>query len=136
MTQDHILRQDTRGRVVVTAQRREGLLAQFDQSGMSGIQFAKLAGVKYSTLAYWLQQRRKRQKGALTTSPSAPRGEPGPEVRWLEAVVAGEEKANEPATVSALVMHGPGGVWWKVENEDQARLAAVVLRHLGTASAC
>jgi hypothetical protein len=101
MTQDHILRQDTRGRVVVTAERREGLLAQFDQSGMSGIQFAKLAGVKYSTLAYWLQQRRKRQKGALTTPLSAPRGELGPEVRWLEAVVAGEEKANEPATVSA-----------------------------------
>jgi hypothetical protein len=133
MTQDHILRQDTRGRVVVTAERREGLLAQFDQSGMSGIQFAKLAGVKYSTLAYWLQQRRKRQKGALTTPPSAPRGEPGPEVRWLEAVVAGEEKASEPVTVSALVMHGPGGVWWKIEGEDQSRLAAVVLRHLGGA---
>ena len=136
MTQDHILRKDTRGRVVVTAERRAGLLAQFDASGISGIQFAKLAGVKYTTLAYWLQQRRKRLKGTLAAAPSAPRGEPGPEVRWLEAVVAGEEKGNEPATVFALVMHGPGGVWWKVENEDQARWTAVVLRHLGVTPAC
>jgi lambda repressor-like predicted transcriptional regulator len=66
MTQDYILRKDTRGRVVVTAERRAGLLAQFDQSGISGIQFAKLAGVKYSTLASWLQQRRKRQRGMAT----------------------------------------------------------------------
>jgi hypothetical protein len=133
MTQDHILRKDTRGRVVVTAERRAGLLAQFDQSGISGIQFAKLAGVKYSTLAYWLQQRRKGQKGTLTTPPSAPRGEPGPEVRWLEAVVAGEDKSSacEQTPQPALVMHGPGGVCWKIEGEDQARLAAAVLRHLG-----
>ena len=138
MTQDHILRKDTRGRVVVTAERRAALLEEFDQSGISGIQFAKLAGVKYTTLAYWLQQRRKRLKGTITNQPSPPRGEPGPEVRWLEAVVAGEEKPApaEGTASAAVVMHGPGGVWWKVENEDQARLAAVVLRHLGTASAC
>ena len=133
MTQDHILRKDTRGRVVVTAERRAALLAQFDQSGMSGIQFAKLAGVKYTTLAYWLQQRRKRQKGTLPAQEMPERGEPGPEVRWLEAVVAGEEKSSpgETAAKTALVMHGPGGVWWKIEGEDQARMAAVVLRHLG-----
>jgi hypothetical protein len=104
MTQDHILRKDTRGRVVVTAERRAGLLEEFDRSGISGMQFAELSGVKYTTLAYWLQQRRKRQKGTLATSPS--RGEPGPEVRWLEAVVAGEEKSSsqEPAVKTALVM--------------------------------
>jgi len=138
MTQDHILRKDTRGRVVVTGERRAALLEEFDQSGISGIQFAKLAGVKYTTLAYWLQQRRKRLKGTITNQPSPPRGEPGPEVRWLEAVVAGEQKppdGEQPAT-SSLVMHGPGGVWWKIEHEDQARLAGVVLRHLGTSSAC
>jgi hypothetical protein len=107
------------------------LLAQFDQSGISGIQFAKLAGVKYSTLAYWLQQRRKKQNGAAQVT--SPRGEPGPEVRWLEAVVAGEQKSSpvEATATTALVMHGPGGVWWKVEQEGQARLTAEVLRHLG-----
>ena len=136
MTQDHILRKDTRGRVVVTAERRVGLLAQFDQSGISGIQFAKLAGINYSTLASWLQQRRKRQKG---TAPETPlKGESGPEVRWLAAVVAGEEKPSpvEAATKTALVMHGPGGVWWKIEDEPQARLAAVMLRHLEAQATC
>jgi hypothetical protein len=133
MTQDHILRKDTRGRVVVTAERRAGLLAQFDQSGVSGVQFAKVAGVKYSTLAYWLQQRRKKQEGAVQVTP--PRGEPGPEVRWLEAVVEnGNKPADEKVTkTEALVVHGPGGVWWKIEHEDQARWAAMVLRHLGAA---
>jgi transposase-like protein len=138
MTQDHILRKDTRGRVVVTAERREGLLAQFDQSGISGIQFAKLSGINYSTLASWLQQRRKRQRGRPTAPATPPRGEPGPEVRWLEAVVAGEEKPYpvEAATKATLVMHGPGGVWWKIEDESQARLAAVMLRHLEAQAAC
>ena len=100
MTQDHILRKDTRGRVVVTAERRAGLLAQFDQSGITGIQFAKLAGVKYTTLAYWLQQRRKKQKGA--TQATLPEGEPGPEVRWLEAVVeSGSKPADEEGKKTA-----------------------------------
>jgi hypothetical protein len=135
MTQDHILRKDTRGRVVVTAERRAGLLAQFDQSGISGIQFAKLAGVKYTTLAYWLQQRRKKQKAMTTAQATPPRGEPGPEVRWLEAVLeSGSKPADEGVKKpEALVIHGPGGVWWKIEHEDQARWAAMVLRHLGAA---
>jgi hypothetical protein len=135
MTQDHILRKDTRGRVVVTAERRAGLLAQFDASGISGIQFAKLAGINYSTLASWLQQRRKKQKAISPTPAPEPRGEPGPEVRWLEAVVAGDEKSSSQKTAAqtALVMHGPGGVWWKIEGENQARLAAAVLRQLGAA---
>jgi hypothetical protein len=138
MTQDHILRKDTRGRVVVTAERRAGLLAQFDQSGISGIQFAKLAGINYSTLASWLQQRRKRQKGTSVAKETSPRGEPGPEVRWLEAVMeSGSKPAEEEVKkTGALVMRGPGGVWWKIENEPEARLAAEVLRHLGAQGRC
>jgi len=136
MTQDHILRKDTRGRVVVTAERRAGLLAQFDQSGISGIQFAKLSGINYSTLASWLQQRRKIQRGTPPASAPQPRAEPGAEVRWLEAVVErGSKPADEKVTkkTEAMVMHGPCGVWWKVEGEEQARLTAEVLRHLGAA---
>ena len=56
-------------------------------------------------------------------------------MRWLEAVVAGEEKpvAVEGTAKVALVMHGPAGLWWKIEDEAQARLAALVVRHLGEA---
>lgn len=135
MTDGVVLRTDAKGRVVVTRDRREALLEEFGKSGMSGAQFAKWAGVKYSTFAYWVQQRRKEQKSG---EPIKSRGEPGPDVRWLEAVVAGEQKpqAGEQTATSSLVMHGPGGLWWKIESEDQARMAAVVLRHLGTATAC
>jgi hypothetical protein len=138
MTDGVVLRTDAKGRVVVTRDRRAALLEEFGKSGMSGAQFAKWAGVKYSTFAYWVQQRRKEQRRKEGGGTTESRGEPGPDVRWLEAVVAGEQKlpAGEPTVTSGLVMHGPGGVWWKIEGEDQARLAAVVLRHLGTSSAC
>ncbi len=133
MTDGVILRTDAKGRVVVTRDRRAALLEEFSKSGMSGAQFAKGAGVKYSTFAYWVQQRRKEQRRKEGGGKTESRGEPGPEVRWLEAVVAGEEKPSPTETTAktGLVMHGRGGVWWKIEGEDQARLAAVVLRHLG-----
>jgi hypothetical protein len=138
MTDGVVLRTDAKGRVVVTPDRRAALLEEFSKSGMSGAQFAKWAGVKYSTFAYWVQQRRKEQRRQDGGRPIESRGEPGPDVRWLEAVVAGEQKpaAGEQTAMSSLVMHGPGGVWWKIESEDHARMAAVVLRHLGTSSAC
>ena len=63
MASDHILRKDSIGRVVVTRERRSALLEEFDRSGMSGAQFAKWAGIKYQTFAYWVQQRRKGEKG-------------------------------------------------------------------------
>ena len=91
MTDGVVLRADAKGRVVVTRDRRAALLEEFSKSGMSGAQFAKWAGVKYSTFAYWVQQRRKEQR-RKEGGPTESRGEPGPDVRWLEAVVAGEQK--------------------------------------------
>jgi len=59
---EQILSQDTRGRVLVTPERRELLLAEYDRSGMSGMKFAQYVGIKYSTLAYWLQRRREQRR--------------------------------------------------------------------------
>jgi hypothetical protein len=56
---EQILSQDARGHVLVTRGRRESLLAEYDRSGMSGLKFAQYVGLKYSTLAYWRQQRQK-----------------------------------------------------------------------------
>ena len=56
-----ILKMDARGRVQVTAERREALLDEFDRSGMSGAGFAKHYGIKYTTFAYWIQARRRKQ---------------------------------------------------------------------------
>src|SRR5260370_38747368 len=50
-----ILGQDTQGRVLVGPERREALLEEYDRRGMSAVKFAQYVGIKYSTLAYWLQ---------------------------------------------------------------------------------
>src|SRR6478672_8335058 len=47
-----ILSRDARGRVLVSRERRESLLEEYDRSGMSGVKFAQYVGIKYSTLAY------------------------------------------------------------------------------------
>jgi len=73
-----ILKRDSAG-VRTSRERRDAILNEFDQSGMSGQKFAKWAGIKYTTFANWLQQRRKQRQ--------APTGAKAPEeVRWVEAV--------------------------------------------------
>ena len=138
MTEGTILRTDTKGRVVVTPERRAALLAEFDRSGISGAQFAKWAGVKYPTFAFWVQQRRREKKAAEGSGEMKSRGEPGPEVRWLEAVVKSEGKAvsEETKAPTGLVVHGPGGVWIEITQEEQVRWAALLLRHLGDYPRC
>jgi hypothetical protein len=69
----HILRADCFGRVTTTREWRAALLAEFDQSGMSGQQFAKWAGVKYPTWASWVQKRRK--EGANSFAEGQAKGE-------------------------------------------------------------
>src|SRR5215469_17567896 len=67
---------DSKGRVRASKEQRRVLLAEFDRSGVSAAQFAKRTGLKYSTLAGWLQRcRRTKPLGRARA------------VRWLEAVV-------------------------------------------------
>ena len=41
-----VFKQDSRGRVRVPPERREALLGEFEKSGVSGVKFARLEGVK------------------------------------------------------------------------------------------
>jgi hypothetical protein len=115
-----VLRSDTLGRVRTPIERRKELLAEFERSGLSGKKFAALVGVKYSTFAFWLQQRRRN---------AAPAAKPPDTVRWLEAVV---EKAQQSdgKTALALVVELPGGARLEIVNVRQAQLAAALLRWL------
>jgi transposase-like protein len=74
-----LLLADVRGRVRRSGAQRAEILAAFDQIGVSAAEFARLVGVKYSTLAGWLHRR------------GRPRGEAGPgktsAVRFVEATV-------------------------------------------------
>ena len=51
---------DGTGQVRLSVQRREALLDEFERSGLSGVQLARLAGVKYPTFAVWVQNRRRK----------------------------------------------------------------------------
>jgi hypothetical protein len=47
------------GRVLVSRERREALLGEYDRNGMRGLKYAQYVGIKFSTFAYWLQSRRR-----------------------------------------------------------------------------
>ena len=88
------LSRDARGRVLVSRERRELLLEQYDRSGMSGVKFAEYIGIKYSTLAYWLQsRRRKRDREKLLLKVGVGSGSSKSNGAWIEAVV---ENGSQP----------------------------------------
>ena len=115
------MRRDKRGRVWTSPERKAALLEEFGRSGVSGAQFARLSGLKYSTLQNWLQQQRRRTRT----------GEAGSgEVRLLEAVVesgGAMGSAVVGASVGGLVIELPGGSRMRVETPMQLRLAAELL---------
>ena len=106
---------DTKGRLRVTKAQRRDILAAFGRSGDSLPQFARRVGIKYSTLARWVQLSRPKHAG------------PKPSLRLLEAVV---ESPPAQAVGALLVLQLPGGVRFEVANETQAALAASLVRAL------
>ena len=118
-----ILPTDSKGRVRVSRQRREQLMEEFERSGMTGAQFAKTVGVKYSTFAFWRQEQR-RGKPALVKE-----GLPGKTatVEWLETVID-KAQASGPAASSALIVRLPSGATIELGGAAQAPLAAALLR--------
>jgi len=119
---EQLLKVDVAGRVWTPRKMREGVLDEFERSGMAAREFAARVGVKYSTFANWVQQRRReRQAGKPVALP-----------RLVEAVVAQAEAL--PAS-RAVVVHLPGGGRVEVADEAQAKVAAVLLRELGMGGA-
>ena len=46
-----ILKTDSKGRVRMSADRRESLLDEFERSGLTAAKFSELAGINYQTFA-------------------------------------------------------------------------------------
>jgi transposase-like protein len=109
---------DSKGRVRVSKGQRQTILAEFERSGVSAAQFAERTGLKYSTLAGWLQRYRR------TKPPGRARA-----VRLLEAVVEGAQLPAGPSQ-PVLVVQLPGGARVEVADEKQAALAAELVRAL------
>jgi hypothetical protein len=113
-----LLRQDSRGRVRTSRERREALLAEFDRSGVSGAQFARLTGIRYQTFTGWLHLRRRVGRKGLPARKRKP-------VTWVEAAVL--PVAAEPAPLRVQL---PGGAWLDLSSSAQMRSAVLLLREL------
>ena len=107
---------DTKGRMRVSKAQRRDILAALARSGESLPQFARRTGLKYSTLANWVQRSRR----------SKPSGRE-PRLRLLEAVVESSQVAEAG---TALVLQLPGGMRLEVTDERQVALAAMLVRAL------
>jgi hypothetical protein len=124
-SQPLILKTDSKGRVLTPAHRREALLDEFEKSGLSGMKFAALSGVKYQTFATWVQ-RRQRTRGE--SDPSEPKSK-RQQVAWLEAVVQQAQDAD-CAAQGVLILHLPGGARAELTNTREVALVAALLRAL------
>jgi transposase-like protein len=103
---------DSKGRLRTSKEQRRIILGEFERSGLSAVQFAQQTGLKYSTLAGWLQ--RYRRSAGRTRS-----------VRLLEAVVESNSGDKLP-----LVLELPGGAKVEIKDAQQAALAGALLRTL------
>jgi hypothetical protein len=119
-----LLKADVLGRVKHTAQQRQKLLDEFERSGVSGAQFAALAGVKYQTFATWVQARR---RGRPTCPKRKPQAKAAAPVKWFEGVV---RQTTAPADGAGLLLRLPGGVRLELANPQQLGLAAALIRAL------
>jgi transposase-like protein len=109
---------DTQGRVRASKEQRRLILVEFERSGVSAARFARQTGLKYSTLAGWLQRYRR----------TKPQGR-ARQVRLLEAVVEQAQKPG-PQNQGVLVLQLPGGARVEINDVKQATLAAAVVREL------
>ena len=112
------LRSDAKGRVRMPAVRREEILREFDRSGASGVEFARMIGVKYPTFAGWL--RRRGPGPAVARGRGRPRKKP---VQFVEATILG--RPTEP-----LVVELPRAVRVRVTASTQIPLVLELLRSL------
>lgn len=131
-TEENVLKSDTRGRVRVTQERREALLAEFERSGLSALRFAKLAGIKYPTFALWVAKRRKARKQADgNDQPSASvAAATQPVLNFVEAFTPAAAKTL--AAKDGLMIELPGGVRCSASSSLELRLAAELIGMLAS----
>jgi len=117
---EEVIKTDVLGRKRSSAVRRESLLVEFDKSGLSAKQFADLTGIKYQTLATWLQKRRRSQVSVKAAET----------VKWLEAVVEQAQPTGSAASSPVIVLRWEGGARMEIGDVKQIPMAAALIRAL------
>ena len=135
-------------------ERREAILDAFERSGMSGAAFARHIGVKYPTLASWVQKRRRARtecppQDSIATGnvkPGQQAAEPLTQPRgresakqaftFLEAVVDQAAEGVGSDAAAALLVETPQGLKLTIGSGDAAVLAAKLLRALEAGEGC
>lgn len=139
-----ILKTDRLGRVRTPVAQREALLDAFERSGLSGMKFAALHGVKYPSFAHWVQERkRKGQPGRSggearsgeAEGASLSRVAGGSAGLWWEAVIDNAPPPAQPGGTGAggiggLQLHLPGGLRMDIHAPHQVGWAAQLLAAL------
>ena len=123
MASTKLLKMDAVGRVRTPAAMRGEILDEFEWSWLSGAKFAELAGIKYPTLASWIQRRR-REHG---TYGRKARAKPVQHLRFLEAVVEKAAAGSVPLEVEL-----PGGVRLRITGPEQVPWAVQLVRNLAS----
>src|SRR5215213_8036712 len=117
MMQDQkLMTTDARGHVKVPVERREALLDEFERSGLSGVKFAQLAGVKYPTFALWAQKRRKARQLPVEEGASEQ------SMRFAEAVA--DRSRTVTIGTAGLMIELPGGARVQVQSPLQLQMVA------------
>lgn len=110
--------------MLVSRERRALLLEEYDRSGMSGIKFAQYVGIKYSTLAYWLQSRRRHRQKEKSLIKAGADTEPGrSNGAWIEAVIENPSGPGVPA--GALRIYFAGGTYCQISSAGERPLAPI-----------
>lgn len=119
-----ILRQDTRGRIRFSREHKAAILAEFTQSGMTGIAFAAHVGVKYPTFAGWLRHERIKRGSNKSTARRPAASQSTPSFQFVEA------ESAVPDLHGLLELELPGGVVVRIRAPSQVPLVAQLIKSL------
>lgn len=122
---------DSRGRVRVSAERRNALLAEFDQSSLSARAFARLMGINEGTFSGWDLRRRKRAAAMSHSAGGEAAAAPRP-IQLFEAIVS-QPEPEARGWKAALVVELAGGARVEVASPAQLPLVAELVRLVAAA---
>ena len=129
------LKTDVLGRAYTPATERETLMDAFEASGLSGAEFCRQRGLRYTTFASWRKTRRNARRALMVaeTTESVPSH---PSTGFAEVDLSPIDVTADATSDQSLCIRLPGGTELLATNHQAAKLAATLLRALENGSSC